>query len=211
MLQLDLTLVATSSHGALRAAATIGQGATLLTGPSGAGKSTMLALLAGAIPPQSGTLRWRSQTWSDGPSLLVPSHLRAIGWQPQAASLHPGWTARDHLDATYRFRQQRPDREASVIESLELGPIMARRAGQLSAGEAQRVALLRALTACQGLLLLDEPVTALPPDLARRATELIASLTHEQGWTAIVVSHQPLDGLKPTAHLELAEGLLRTL
>ena len=211
MLQLDLTLVATSSHGALRAAATIGQGATLLTGPSGAGKSTLLALLAGAIPPQSGTLRWRNQTWSDGPSLLVPSHLRAIGWQPQAASLHPGWTARDHLDATYRFRQQRPELEARLIDGLELGPLMARRAGQLSAGEAQRVSLLRALTACHGLLLLDEPVTALPPDLARRAIELIASLTHEQGWTAIVVSHQPLDGLKPTAHLELAEGLLRTL
>ena len=211
MLHLDLTLVAAAGHGALRAAATIGQGATLLTGPSGAGKSTLLALLAGTIPPQSGTLRWRNQTWSDGPNLLVPSHLRGVGWQPQASSLHPGWTARDHLDATYRFRPQRPDLEAAIIDGLELGPLMARRAGQLSAGEAQRVALLRALAACQGLLLLDEPVTALPPELARRATELMASLTEEQGWTAIVVSHQPLEGLQPTAHLELAEGLLRTL
>lgn len=211
MLQFDLTLVATPSNGALRASATIGQGATLLTGPSGAGKSTLLALVAGAIPPQSGTLCWRDQRWSDGPSRLVPSHLRGIGWQPQAPSLHPGWTARDHLDATYRFRPQRPDLEARLIDGLELRPLMARRAGQFSAGEAQRVALLRALTACRGLLLLDEPVTALPPDLARRAVELIASLTVEQGWTAIVVSHQPLDGLLPTAHLELAEGLLRAL
>lgn len=210
MLQFDLTLVATSSHGALRASATIGQGATLLTGPSGAGKSTLLALVAGALPPQSGTLRWRDQTWSDGPNLLVPSHLRGIGWQPQASSLHPGWSARDHLDATYRFRPHRPDLEAAIVESLELGPLMDRRAGQLSAGETQRVALLRALTACQGLLLLDEPVTALPPDLARRAIELIAAINLEQGWTAIVVSHQPFDGLKPTAHLELAEGRLRT-
>jgi molybdate transport system ATP-binding protein len=211
MLHLDLTLGATFRHGALRAAATIGQGAALLTGPSGAGKSTLLALLAGAIPPQSGRLTWRDQRWSDGPSLLVPSHLRGVGWQPQASSLHPGWTVRDHLEATYRFRQQSPEREASIIERLGLGPLMARRTGQLSAGEAQRVALLRALVACQGLLLLDEPVTALPPELARRAVELIASLTKEQGWTAIVVSHQPLEGLQPTAHLELAEGLLRTL
>lgn len=211
MLHLDLTLGATSRHGALRATATIGKGATLLTGPSGAGKSTLLALLAGAIPPQSGRLTWRDQRWSDGSRLLVPSHLRGIGWQPQAPSLHPGWTVRDHLEATYRFRQQSPDLEARIIERLGLGPLMTRRAGQLSAGEAQRVALLRALVACRGLLLLDEPVTALPPDLARRAVELIASLTEEQGWTAIVVSHQPLDGLLPTAHLKLAEGLLRTL
>ena len=211
MLHLDLILRATSRHGALRATATIGQGATLLTGPSGAGKSTLLALVAGAILPQSGRLTWRDEHWSDGSRLLVPSHLRGIGWQPQAPSLHPGWTVRDHLDATYRFRQQSPDLEARIIERLGLGPLMARRAGQLSAGEAQRVALLRALVACRGLLLLDEPVTALPPDLARRAVELIASLTEEQGWTAIVVSHQPLEGLQPTAQLELAEGLLRTL
>jgi ABC-type multidrug transport system ATPase subunit len=209
MLQLDLTLVASSGHGALRASATFGQGATLLTGPSGAGKSTLLALVAGAIPPQSGTLRWRNQTWSDGPRLLVPSHLRGIGWQPQSPSLQPGWTARDHLDATYRFRPQRLDLEARAIDRLQLGPLMARRAGQLSAGESQRVALLRAIMACQGLLLVDEPVTALPPELARRAIELIASLTYEQGWTAIVVSHQPLEGLVPAAHLELEDGLLR--
>jgi ABC-type multidrug transport system ATPase subunit len=210
MLQLDLTLKAAAGHGALRAAATIGQGTALLTGPSGAGKSTLLALLAGAITPQSGTLRWRDQTWSDGPRLLVPSHLRGIGWQPQSASLQPGWTARDHLDATYRFRPARPDLEARAIDRLELGPLMARRTGQLSAGEAQRVALLRALTACQGLLLLDEPVTALPPELARRAVELIAALTDEQGWTAIVVSHQPLEGLLPAMRLEMADGLLQT-
>ena len=210
MLQIDITLVAAASHGALRATATIGQGTALLTGPSGAGKSTLLALLAGAIPPQSGRLTWRDQHWSDGPSQLVPSHLRGIGWQPQALSLHPGWTVRDHLDATYRFRQQSPDLEAAIIERLGLGPLMARRAGQLSAGEAQRVALLRALTACQGLLLLDEPATALPPDLARRAVELIVSLTDEQGWTAIVVSHQPLEGLLPATRLEMAEGLLRS-
>lgn len=210
MLQIDITLVAAAGHGALRATATLGQGATLLTGPSGAGKSTLLALLAGAIAPQSGTLRWRDQHWSDGPRLIVPSHLRGLGWQPQSASLHPGWTVRDHLDATYRFRPQRPDLEARATECLQLGPLMARRAGQLSAGEAQRVALLRALTACQGLLLLDEPATALPPDLARRAVELIVSLTDEQGWTAIVVSHQPLEGLLPATRLEMAEGLLRS-
>lgn len=209
MLHLDLTLVATSSHGALRATATLGQGATLLTGPSGAGKSTLLALIAGAIPPHSGTLRWRDQRWSEGPSLLVPSHLRGIGWQPQAPSLHPGWTVRDHLEATYRFRPRRPDLEAGLIERLEIGPLMSRRAGQLSAGEAQRVSLLRALTACQGLLLLDEPATALPPALAERAVQTVAALIAEQGWTAIVVSHQPLDGLMATAHIELAEGLLR--
>jgi len=210
MLQIDITLEATLSHGALRATATLGQGTALLTGPSGAGKSTLLALLAGAITPQSGTLCWRDQHWSDGPLLLVPSHLRGLGWQPQSASLHPGWTVRDHLDATYRFRPLRPDLEARAIDRLELAPLMARRAGQLSAGEAQRVALLRALTACQGLLLLDEPVTALPPELARRAVELIASLTDEQGWTAIVVSHQPLEGLPLATRLEMAEGLLRT-
>lgn len=210
MLQLDLTLKAAAGHSALRAAATIGQGTALLTGPSGAGKSTLLALLAGAITPQSGTLRWQDQRWSDGTRLIVPSHLRGIGWQPQSASLQPGWTARDHLDATYRFRPRRLDLEARAIDRLELGPLMARRAGQLSAGEAQRVALLRGLTACQGLLLLDEPVTALPPELARRAVELIAALTDEQGWTAIVVSHQPLDGLLPATRLEMEDGLLRT-
>jgi hypothetical protein len=158
------------------------------------------AIAAGRVPPclvvfVNGMRNGMYVDWKDGSAPLETVIIR---------DLIP------HLDATYRFRPARPDLEARAIDRLELGPLMARRTGQLSTGEAQRVALLRALTACQGLLLLDEPVTALPPELARRAVELIAALTDEQGWTAIVVSHQPLEGLPAAMRLEMADGLLQT-
>ena len=209
MLAFDLTLAASRDHGALRASAAVGQGVTLLSGPSGAGKSTLLALLAGALPPQQGQLSFRGVTWSDGPRLLTPSHLRGIGWQPQLPSLVPHWSAAEHLRATERYRAPISGVVERAVKSLDLLPLMDRPVAGLSFGEAQRVALLRALVACRGLLLLDEPVTALQPALATEAMRLVQALTLANGWTTFIVSHQPLEGLTDDGRLTIEAGQLR--
>lgn len=208
MLRFDLTLAAGTNHCALRAAASVEQGVTLLTGPSGAGKSTLLSLLAGVVPPQRGLLTFGDVTWSRDQRMVVPSHLRGIGWQPQTPSLVPHWSAHEHLRAADPYRSPNPVLEARTVASLALDKLLHRPAATLSAGEAQRVALLRALASCRGLLLLDEPVSALQPPLAQRALELIAALTDEQGWTTVLVSHQPANGLQPRVLLSMEEGLL---
>lgn len=207
-LRFDITLGAGPNHGALRASATVGQGVTLLSGPSGAGKSTLLALLAGVIHPHRGVITFGDLTWATEGRSLVPSHLRGIGWQPQAASLVPYWTARDHLRASERYRPELPGLTTRAVQALALDGLLDRPVATLSAGEAQRVALLRALAACRGLLLLDEPVTALQPALAQESLRLIAALTREQGWTTLLVSHQPCDGLSLVEVLALDGGVL---
>ena len=206
MLRFDLTLRAAARTGELIAAANVGPGITLLDGPNGAGKSTLLALLAGVVAPDAGIVQWADKLWTEDGQALVAPQDRGIGWLPQAPSLVPHWTVERHLVELQRCRPPAPAFAPRAIQSLGLASLLHRRAETLSAGEAQRVGLLRALIACRGLLLLDEPTSAMQPAMASSATELVRDLVAEQGWTALIVSHQPLPGLPLVAHLRMEEG-----
>ncbi len=131
-------------------------GLTAIFGPSGAGKTSILRAIAGLTPLQSGHLRL------DGEEL---SHLspqaRKIGYVFQDARLFPHMTVEQNL--AYGGSHDR-DR---IIEMLGLGDLLNRRPANLSGGEAQRVAIGRALMRAPQLLLLDEPLASL--DAARKA------------------------------------------
>lgn len=208
MLRFEVHLRPTVGGAGLQAVATVGPGITLLDGPSGAGKSTLLTLLAGGSLPHGGSVRWGQEIWSEDGRIRTPAQERGVGWLPQAPSLVPHWTVARHLAATARYRTQDSALAVDAVAVLGLASLLQREAATLSAGEAQRVALLRALLACRGLLLLDEPVSALDPASARAALGLIAAWVAERGWTAIVVSHQPLGDLPINAHLRMEEGRL---
>ncbi|MFK7945260.1 MAG: molybdenum ABC transporter ATP-binding protein [Paracoccaceae bacterium] len=165
-------------------------GVTALFGPSGAGKSTVLSAIAG-FRPGLGRITAEGQIWQDG-SQMVPAHRRPVGMVFQDGRLFGHKSVSGNLD----YAARRADRTGpaldldSVIEALDLGPLLAQRASQLSGGERQRVAIGRALLTRPRLMLMDEPLAAL--DRARKAQllPLIAELPERFGIPVIYVSHQ---------------------
>ena len=146
-----------------------------LAGHSGAGKTSVLNAIAGLVKPKSGRIEFGGEVLYDSRAgISVPAHLRRIGYVFQDARLFP------HLSVERNLRYGQPRAAAGealrfrwddVIAMLGIEPLLARRPSNLSGGEAQRVAIGRALLSQPHLLLLDEPLSAL--DRARRE-ELIA-------------------------------------
>lgn len=147
-----------------------GPGITALFGPSGSGKTSILRCLAG-LTRLNGFCRVGGGTWQDDATgCFVPPHRREAGYVFQDASLF------NHLSVlrNLRFGARRGngielDREAQIIELLNLQGLLKRSCKALSGGERQRVAIGRALLSAPRVLLMDEPVSALD----RRAKEEI--------------------------------------
>jgi ABC-2 type transport system ATP-binding protein len=157
-----------------------------LLGVNGAGKSTTLSMIAGALRPDSGTIRLNGQDFAEYPQ-LARKHL---GWLPERAPLWPELTSSEHLDAHGRLRGLhgavlRQARER-IIERLELQPLLCRLAGALSQGQRQRLGLACALLHEPALLVLDEPGNALDPV----QTATLRTLIREQAaaGTAVILS-----------------------
>lgn len=157
-----------------------------LTGPSGSGKSTLLKVIAGLIPADSGRVCW------EGTDLTtVPAHRRAIGMVFQDAALFP------HLDVGSNVRfglgwRRRPEHRLRVAELLELVSLAGyegRDVATLSGGERQRVALARALVPRPRVLALDEPFSALDPELRVELSDEVGAILRATGTTAIHVTH----------------------
>ncbi|MFY8106064.1 MAG: molybdenum ABC transporter ATP-binding protein [Elstera sp.] len=154
----------------LAVAAEIGPGLTALSGPSGSGKTTILKIIAGLIRPQAGHVRFADTVFVDpAQRLWLPPHQRRCGMVFQEARLFPHLTVRQNLLYGAWFRRARGDAAdlAGIVGLLGLDALLNRRPANLSGGEAQRVALGRALLAKPRLLLMDEPLAAL--DAARKA------------------------------------------
>ena len=139
-----------------------------LTGPSGAGKTSVLNAIAGLLRPRDGRIVVDDRVLFEKTRRIdLPAHRRRIGYVFQDARLFP------HLDVRRNLgygRHARGDVQTfafdQVVELLGIAPLLARRPANLSGGEAQRVAIGRALLSQPALLLLDEPLSAL--DQARR-------------------------------------------
>ncbi|MEE2861345.1 MAG: molybdenum ABC transporter ATP-binding protein [Pseudomonadota bacterium] len=143
-------------------------GVTALFGPSGAGKTTVVNAVAGLLTPEAGRIE------VDGTVLLdrrtgidLPPHRRRAGYVFQDARLFPHLSVRQNLLYGRWFGRGDGAGLAEIVELLGLGALLSRRPAALSGGEAQRVALGRALLSRPRLLLMDEPMAAL--DQARRA------------------------------------------
>jgi multiple sugar transport system ATP-binding protein len=165
-----------------------------LLGPSGCGKSTLLAILAGFERPD------RGRVTRDGADLLVvPAHKRGLGYVPQDYALFSRMTVRENLEFGLKRARlgaaERRRRFDSLVERLDLQPLLRLRPAALNMSEMQRVALARALAAGPSLILLDEPMSNL--DAAVRAhlrTELKA-IQREFGETVIYVTHDQVEAM----------------
>jgi molybdate transport system ATP-binding protein len=190
MLNLDLTVRRGSFE--LSARAEIGAGVTGIFGPSGCGKSTLLALIAGLLRPARGYIRFADEALVDtGQALFVPAWRRHMGLVFQDGQLFPHLNVRANL--RYGFRGLEPAERRlsfeSVIEMLEIAPLLERRPAQLSGGERQRVALGRALLYSPRLLLLDEPLASLDQRLKEQILPFLKRIKEETAIPMIFVTH----------------------
>jgi putative ABC transport system ATP-binding protein len=163
-------------------------------GPSGSGKSTLLHCLAGIFPPDSG------EVWFDGRRLdtltdSARTRLRrtAFGFVFQFGNLVPELTAADNVALPLMLkragRKEAYRQAAQWLDRLGLGDKGTRRTGELSGGEAQRVAVARALAVGPRALFADEPTGSLDSLTGEKVMDLLTGLAREQGVTVVVVTH----------------------
>ena len=177
---------------ALETKLTLEAGFTALVGPSGAGKTTLLNIIAGVIRPSNGSIRFNEEVWLDtSDGIVEPAHHRQVGYVFQEPRLFPHLNVRRNLTYGRWLTRRRGNAVAfdDAVALLGLGDLLDRRPTRLSGGEAQRVALGRALLSRPRLLLLDEPLASV--DVSRRNEVLpyLDRLRSEYGIPMIYVTH----------------------
>lgn len=199
---MSLDVRAVVEPGRLDVSFTLGEGETLaVLGPNGAGKSTLLDVLSGLVRPDSGHVRLDGatlvSTGGEERDRWVAPHARGVALLAQEALLFPHLSVRDNV--AFGPRSAGADRaEARRIAERWLRRVDAtgladQRPRRLSGGQAQRVAVARALATEPRLLLLDEPFGALDAGVAPAMRRLLAEVLAERA--VVIVTHDPLDAL----------------
>ncbi|MGW1782697.1 urea ABC transporter ATP-binding subunit UrtE [Streptomyces sp. NPDC002143] len=161
-------------------------GVATVLGHNGAGKSTLLRAAMGLIRPKGGTVLL------DGEDItrLAPNErvARGMAYVPQGQQSFPHLTTAENLQLV---ADGRPEGKAAVAEALDLFPVLrelsGRRAGLLSGGQRQQLALARALITRPRLLLLDEPTEGIQPSVVAEIEETILALTRRGGLSVLLV------------------------
>lgn len=171
--------------------------AVVILGPSGCGKTTLLRLIAGLDVPDCGEIRLAGTQASGARRILVPPHERGIGFVFQDLALWPHLTVQRNLDfvleSAKRPRVDRRARAQDVLTLVRIEPLSSRYPHELSGGEQQRVALARALVGEPRVLLLDEPLSSLDPELRTTLRDELARLQRALRVTTVYVTHDRED------------------
>ncbi|WP_320035629.1 ATP-binding cassette domain-containing protein [Halarcobacter sp.] len=156
-----------------------------LAGVSGSGKTTLLRILAG-LEEAKGTLKVDDEIWLNE-KFCLPPQKRKIGFVFQDYALFPNMTVLDNLLYVTK------DKELAnyLLEITELKELSKRLPNSLSGGQKQRVSLCRAMMNKPKLLLMDEPLSALDPNMRTKLQNEILQLHKEFNTTTIMVSHDP--------------------
>ncbi|MFE7238720.1 ABC transporter ATP-binding protein [Streptomyces sp. NPDC057580] len=166
-----------------------------LLGPSGSGKTTALRAVAGFVRPVSGRVRLGDRDVTD-----LPPHKRGIGMVVQQYALFPHMRVRDNVAFGLKARKvakaEIPERVAEALELVGMAAYATRYPRELSGGQQQRVAIARALAIRPGVLLLDEPLSALDAQLRSGMLAELARLHRELPDVSILyVTHDQVEAL----------------
>ena len=172
-----------------------------LRGKSGSGKTTLLRILAGLEDAQ-GEIIVENETWLSKVATLPPQK-RCIGFVFQDYALFENMTIEQNL----LFVQKDKALAAHLLELTELTALKERYPNALSGGQKQRVSIARALMKRPKILLLDEPLSALDPQMRNKLQNELLTLHKEFGTTTIMVSHDPSEIYKLASRvIELENG-----
>jgi branched-chain amino acid transport system ATP-binding protein len=171
-----------------------------LIGSNGAGKTTTLKTISGLLHPRKGTILFDGDDITQTPAHKLIS--RGIAHSPEGRRIFSRMTVLENLQMG-GFTRSAADREEDLERSLTLFPRLrerlVQRAGSLSGGEQQMLAIGRALMSRPRLLLLDEPSLGLAPILVQQIFELIRQI-NEQGTTILLVEQNALQALSVAEH-----------
>ena len=161
-----------------------------IVGPSGAGKSTLLNLIAGFVLPT------RGEIWLNGENHTQSApYERPVSMLFQENNLFPHLTVQQNLalglKTSLKLTALEQDQIERVADAVGLTSFLSRLPNSLSGGQKQRVALARCLLRDKPILLLDEPFSALDPELRMDMLNLIDELCHSKNLTLLLVTHQP--------------------
>ncbi|MCL1841684.1 MAG: ABC transporter ATP-binding protein, partial [Propionibacteriaceae bacterium] len=183
-----------------------------VVGPSGSGKTTLLSILGLLDTPTTGTYLFDGV---DVGSLdeVSRNQLRGerIGFVFQNAYLMADDSVADNVGLPLRVRGMSARRRRRLVNAalvqVGLSGFQNARAGELSGGEKQRVAVARALVGAPDVILADEPTGALDADSTRRLVALLQQI-NRAGTTVIVVTHDPIVAAGATRQLVIVDGVL---
>jgi len=164
-----------------------------LLGPSGCGKTTILRMIAGFETPTSG------EVWLNGQRIdALPPYQRNVNTVFQSYALFPHLTVQGNVEFGLRHNKKGSDdiiRVRDVLQQVRLEAKASRRPSELSGGERQRVALARAIVLQPDVLLLDEPLSALDPQLRKQVRGELRDLQRRVGVTFLFVTHDQEEAL----------------
>lgn len=179
---------------------TVADGETVaILGPNGAGKSTLLNLTAGLLSPDRGRATLGGRVLFDAEPgrrrVALPAWKRGVSMLAQDALLFPHLSVRENVAfgprSTGSSRADARNRADAWLERVDAAELAERRPAELSGGQAQRVAVARALATEPELLLLDEPMAALDVSVAPAIRRMLREVLRDR--TAIIVTHDVLD------------------
>lgn len=167
-------------------------GITILFGPSGAGKSTVLDCIAGLQRPDVGRIAAGDEVLfdSDG-GVNCPPQSRRIAYVFQTLALFPHLTAEQNVayGLNHLPAKERSSRVAGILEAFRVNKLRARKPGEISGGERQRIALARSLVTNPCVLLLDEPLTGLDAPLKEAIIDDLHSWNAAESIPILYVTH----------------------
>jgi branched-chain amino acid transport system ATP-binding protein len=159
-----------------------------LVGPNGAGKTTLLKTISGLLAPRAGAIRWQDESISKVSAQRIVEH--GIALVPEGRRLFAAMTVRENLELGAFTSRAQKEKTAQLEKIFALFPRLAerqrQRAGSLSGGEQQMLALGRALMGLPRLLLLDEPSLGLAPKIVESIMSILADL-HRDGMSILIV------------------------
>ncbi|MFV2101558.1 urea ABC transporter ATP-binding subunit UrtE [Micromonospora sp. LOL_024] len=163
-----------------------GDGVATVLGHNGAGKSTLLRVAAGLLRPAAG----RVELDGEDVTRLAPHQrvARGVAYVPQGQQCFPYLTAAENLRLVADGRRDGPVATAEVLDLFPaLRPLLRRRAGLLSGGQRQQLAIARALITRPRLLMLDEPTEGIQPSVVAEIQDRIVALIAQSGFSVLLV------------------------
>jgi putative ABC transport system ATP-binding protein len=185
-------------------------------GPSGSGKSTLLHCLAGIFPPDSGTVTFDGERL-DRMSDAARTRLRRtlFGFVFQFGQLVPELTAVDNIALPLLLsgvpRRTAYPRAAAWFGRLGLDGLERRRTGELSGGQAQRVAVGRALVTTPKVLFADEPTGSLDSLAGEKVMDLMVAMARAEGTSVVLVTHEARVAAHADREVMVRDGLVTAL